>query len=219
MSSKKNQGFSMLELMIVMAIGFTMVAVSLMTLMPALNHEHVDQAYDTTLSVLRNYRNEAITQGNRYVITFWTTDPPCQVAGQSCLQVQVWGYTPPPGVSPAPVNVATFSLPPDIQFAVQAGFPNSGPDSFGNGAANVFFQTSVGTESCIVVASGNPCVVFYPDGSAQDDQGNYASGVVYITRPPSNVYSSRAIDVWGATGRIRGWRLYSESGANTWVQQ
>jgi type II secretory pathway pseudopilin PulG len=222
MSWKKNQGFSMLELMMVIAIGFTMTVVSVMALMPMFKENHVDQAYDTTLSVLRNYRNLAISQTNRYIITFNTTSPPCQLPSQSCIQVQIWGYVPPPAVSPAPINVATYPLPQDIQFAVQAGFPSPGPDGFGAGAAAYAFQTQNGTESCVVVGGGNPCLVFYPDGSAQDDSGppgNYASGVIYITRPASNVYSSRAIDIWGTTGRIRGWRLYSESGVNTWVQQ
>jgi hypothetical protein len=33
------------------------------------------------------------------------------------------------------------------------------------------------------------------------------------------MYSSRAIDVFGTTGRIRGWRLYNQGGTNKWVQQ
>lgn len=222
MSSKKNGGFSMLELTLVVAIGFTMVAVSVMALMPMFKENHVDQAYDTTLSVLRNYRNLAITQTNRYIITFNTTKPPCQLVNQSCIQVQIWGYQPPPAVSPAPIPVAVYPLPQDIQFAVQAGFPSSGPDGFGNGGSAVYLQTQNGNESCTVVNAGNPCLVFYPDGSVDDDEGppgNYTSGVIYITRPASNQFSSRAIDIWGTTGRIRGWRLYTESGVNTWVQQ
>jgi len=64
-------------------------------------------------------------------------------------------------------------------------------------------------------------VVFMPDGSAQDNLGNFNSGVVYLTRPSyTNIYnSSRAITVWGATGRIRGWRLGQTAGVGTWVQQ
>ncbi len=222
MSSKNNRGFTLIELTLVVAIGFTMVAISVMALIPMFKKNHVDQAYDTTLSVLRNYRNEAITQGNRYVVTFWTTDPPCQVKNQSCIQVQVWGYTQASNTNQAPTTVFTYELPQDIQFAVQVGFPDPGPDGFGTGIAAYTFQTQNGSEGCTVVNAGNPCLVFYPDGSVQDDEGppgNYASGVVYITQPSSNVYSSRAIDVWGTTGRIRGWRLYSESGVNTWVQQ
>jgi hypothetical protein len=62
-------------------------------------------------------------------------------------------------------------------------------------------------------------VVFNPDGSAQDSLGNYSSGIVYITRPADSKFSSRAITVWGATGRIRGWRMTQQAGAWIWVQQ
>ena len=77
------------------------------------------------------------------------------------------------------------------------------------------------TAARAVTEGGAPCVIFYPDGSAEDDAstpGNFNSGVIYITRP-GDLYSSRAIDIWGTTGRIRGWRLYNISGTNTWVQQ
>jgi len=98
-----------------------------------------------------------------------------------------------------------------MQFAVQSGFPATTPDSQGTAAISL--------NACTVVEAGNPCLIFYPDGSAQDDAGNYNSGIVYITRPASNMYSSRAITVMGTTGRVRGWRLYNQSGSNIWVQQ
>jgi hypothetical protein len=150
--------------------------------------------------------NQSIIQSKRYILLF--TAP-------GTITVQRWDYSPPPAVSPAPVTVASYTLPPDIQFAVQAGFPNPGPDGFGTGATPIVFN------ACVVVEGGNPCVVLYPDGSAQDDAGNpgnYNNGVVYLTRP-GDVYSSRAVNVWGATGRIRGWRLYKQAGVNKWVQQ
>ncbi|HTS38260.1 MAG TPA: prepilin-type N-terminal cleavage/methylation domain-containing protein [Candidatus Solibacter sp.] len=206
MRLRKNRGFSLLELMIVIAIGLTMAGVTFMAMMPLFKQNHVDAAYDTTLSVIRNYRNQSIIQSKRYILVF--TAP-------RTITVQRWDYSPPPAVSPAPVTVATYTLPSDIQFAVQAGFPNPGPDGLDTGA------TAIVANACVVVEAGNPCIVMYPDGSAQDDAGNpgnYNYGVVYLTRP-GDLYSSRAINIWGATGRIRGWRLYKQSGVNTWVQQ
>jgi prepilin-type N-terminal cleavage/methylation domain-containing protein len=202
----KSLGFSLLELMIVIAIGLTMAGVTFMALMPLMKQNHVDQAYDMTLSVLRTFRNQAITSSGRYIISFPTNQT---------IQVQFWGYASP--VSSAPTAVSSYTLPPDMQFAVQAGLPTAAPDFPGlNGTTAIQFN------ACTITESGNPCVIFNPDGSAQDDAGtpgNYNNGVLYITRPTSNVYSSRAITIWGATGRIRGWRLYSQGGVNTWVQQ
>jgi prepilin-type N-terminal cleavage/methylation domain-containing protein len=213
MTLRKSRGFSLLELMIVILIGLIMAGVAFMALMPLFRKNHVDQGYDTVLSVMRTYRNLAITQYTRYIIT---------VPNSSTINVQSWGF-PPVGstTSPAPQQVAAYELPQDIQFAVQAGFPNPGPDSFGTGASAIYTQNAMTGQasSCTVVESGQPCVVFFPDGSAQDDQGNFESGVIYLTQPTSNAYSSRAIDVYGTTGRVRGWRLYNVSGTNTWEQQ
>jgi prepilin-type N-terminal cleavage/methylation domain-containing protein len=212
MTSRKIRGFSLLEMMTVIAISLLLATVAFIAMIPLFKKNHVDQAYDMTLSVLRTYRNQAITQSNRYIII--PTAP-------GTITVQYWGYVAPPGVSPAPQTVTTILLPEDIQFAVQAGFPNPGPDGFGTGASAIYTQNAMtgAAASCTVVAGGQPCLVFYPDGSTQDDQGNFESAVLYITQPTNNAFSSRAIDVYGTTGRIRGWRLYNVNGTNTWEQQ
>jgi hypothetical protein len=62
-----------------------------------------------------------------------------------------------------------------------------------------------------------------PDGSAQagvvGSSGSYVSGIVYLTRVGDTVYNSRAVTVWGATGRIRGWTIGMVGGVKEWVQQ
>lgn len=186
--------------MITMAIGLTMAAVTVLALMPLLKQNQVDAAYDTTLSVIRTYRSQAITQSKRYIITF--TAP-------GTITVQYWGVGVP--VSPSPVTVATYTLPQEIQFAVQAGFPTAAPDEFGTGLTAIDFDQGMGLGS-------QNYIMFMPDGSSQDLQGNYNSGVLYLTRP-GDMYSSRSVSVFGTTGRIRGWRLYNQSGSNIWVQQ
>ena len=198
MRSRKNRGFSLLEMLIAIAIGLTMAAITFVALMPLYKQNHVDAAYDTTLSVIRNYRNQSITQSKRYIITF--TAP-------GTITVQYWGTGVP--VSPAPVTVATYTLPNDIQFAVQAGFPAAAPDSFGTGAVAIDFDQGI--------LGNQNYIMFMPDGSSQDTLGNFNSGVLYLTRP-GDLYSSRAITVFGTTGRVRGWRLYNQA-VNTWVQQ
>ena len=205
MTFRKSRGWSLLEMMVVIALSLIMASVTFIAMMPLFKKNHVDQAYDTTLSVMRTYRNQAITKYARFIVTFPTA---------STINVQEWDFPPPGGVAPAPLAPVTYALPQDIQFAVQGGFPNPGPDTF-TGATAVSFN------ACTVLESGNPCLIFYPDGSAEDDAGvpgNFDSGIVYLTRP-GDLYSSRAIDVWGTTGRIRGWRLYNVSGVNTWKQQ
>jgi len=207
MASRNHNGFSLLELMITISIALIMVGVTFVTLQPTLNQNHVNSAYDTTLMALRNTRNLAITQSHEYYVNF---NPGGFPAGT--IQVE---YQPGPvgGIAQPLQQVITYSIPTDISFAVQAGFPANAPDGFGTGVTALDFESTAG------VPLVPPYVVFLPDGSAQDNLGNYCNGVVYLTRTGSPIYSSKAITVWGATGRIRGWSLNNVAGAATWVQQ
>jgi prepilin-type N-terminal cleavage/methylation domain-containing protein len=211
MRLKSNRGFSLLELMITVSIILIMGGVTFITMAPIIQTNHVNTAYETTLEVIRTYRNMAITKSNRYIVTFapGTTTPP---AVPSTITVQFWGTGVP--VAPAPVTIATYQLPPDIQFGVLGGFPTSAatvPDGFGAGATAIDFDQNMGLGS-------QNYIMFMPDGSSQDTLGNWNSGVLYMTRA-SDLYSSRSITVFGPTGRVRGYRLNTVSGVSTWVQQ
>jgi len=207
MTTRKSRGFSLLELLITVAIGFTIASITFMAMMPMFKRSHVDSAYDTTLMVLRNTRHLAITQSHQYYVNF-------NPAGFAAGTIQVT-YQPPAvgaGALPPVQQVSTYTLPSDISFAVMAGFPTNTPDGFGTGIAAIDFGQGLGAGSLNYVS-------FMPDGSSRDNLGNYNSGVIYLSRTSDNIYSSRSITVWGATGRIRGWRLYQQGGVATWVQQ
>src|SRR6059058_1562839 len=70
MTFRKDRGFSLLELLITIAIGITMAGITFIAMMPLFKQNHVDAAYDTTLSVIRNYRNQSIIQSKRYILEF-----------------------------------------------------------------------------------------------------------------------------------------------------
>jgi prepilin-type N-terminal cleavage/methylation domain-containing protein len=211
MESRNQNGFSLLELMITLTIALILVGVTFVTLGPALNQNHVNAAYDTTLMALRNTRNLAITQSNEYFVNF---NPGGFPAGT--IQIEVLPFNA-AGVAQPIQQVITYSIPTDISFATQGGFPANAPDS---PPALVTGGTAIDFESTPGVPLGPPAyLVFYPDGSARDSLGNYVNGIVYITRTGSPVWGSKAISVWGATGRIRGWSIDNVAGAATWVQQ
>jgi prepilin-type N-terminal cleavage/methylation domain-containing protein len=207
MPSRKNHGFSLLELMITVSLALVMCGVTFIYLTPQLNQSHVNSAYDTALMALRNTRNLAITQSHEYFVNF---NPAGFPAGT--IQVE---YQPPLVVgalaAPPIQQVNTYTIPGDVTFNVQAGFPAATPDGFGAGLTAIDFESTPGVPLNYVV--------FFPDGSAQDSLGNYSSGVVYLTRVGDSIYASRAVSVWGATGRIRGWRLNQVAGVAEWVQQ
>lgn len=207
MPARNNSGFSLLELMITLSFALVMCGVTFIALRPQLDQSHMNSAYDTTLMALRNTRNLAITQSHEYYVNF---NPAGFPAGT--IQVE---YQPPfvVGALAAPPiqQVNTYSIPADVTFNVQTGFPAAAPDGFGAGVTAIDFETQAGVPLNYVV--------FYPDGSAQDNLGNLVSGVIYMTRLGPSIYPSRAVTVWGATGRIRGWRLDQLAGVATWVQQ
>jgi prepilin-type N-terminal cleavage/methylation domain-containing protein len=207
MVSRKNNGFSLLEMLIAISISLIMMAVTYISMRPILYQGHINEAYDTTLMALRNTRNLAISQSHEYYVNF-------NPAGSPAGTIQVQYQPPAVGAAAAPPlqTVITYSLPQDVSFAVQAGFPASTPDSFGTGVNAIDFDQGL---------AGEPInyVIFMPDGSSQDNLGNLNSGIVYMTQSSQTIYSSRAITVWGATGRIRGWRLNQLAGVATWVQQ
>jgi len=201
---QKARGFSLLEMMIVVAIVMILAGITFLSIQPMLRQASVNQAYDTTLMTLRRYRSQAITQRRRYQVQF--TAP-------GTLQVWYLGVAVP--INPAPVLVQTLTIPPDIQFAVQAGMPNTAatvPDGFGVGGTAIDFDQGVG-------AGGQNYVLFMPDGSSQDILGNLNSGIVYLGRA-GEIESMRAVTVFGSTGRIRGWRLNQvPAGGTVWAQQ
>lgn len=203
MTLKKQRGFSLLEMMITVAIGLTMAGITFVAMMPLFNKNHIDVAYDATLMVMRNTRHLAITQSHQYVVTF---------AAPGTITVT---YQPPAvgGILPPTQLVSTYTLPQDVTYNVASGFPTTAPDGFGTGIQAIDFGQGLGAGSLAYVT-------FMPDGSSQDTLGNYNSGVIYLSRlADNNAYTSRSITVWGATGRIRGWRLFKQAGAPAWVQQ
>jgi prepilin-type N-terminal cleavage/methylation domain-containing protein len=207
MTLHRQRGFSLIELLVTIGIGFTIAGITFIAMMPMFNRNHVDSAYFTTMMALRNTRQLAISQSHQYFVNF-------NPAGFPAGTIQIT-YQPPAvgGILPAVQQVATYTLPKDISFAVMGGFPANAPDAFGSGITAIDFGQGLGAGSLTYVC-------FMPDGSSQDSLGNYNSGVVYISRTADpTIYNARAISVWGATGRVRGWHLYKQGGGPIWVQQ
>lgn len=211
----RESGFSLIEMMAVVAISIIVAVISVFGLVPALKQQHVTNAYNTTLSALRQARDTAVSQRTSYSVTFSNSVTPNTITVAPALASGVAVFT-------GDQNAVTYQLPTDVTFLAQQPTVGSTPtpDSFGTGANSIDFgYTSNGN------AGGTTVTVIYfcPDGSAQVNLNcaggnNWDNGVVYISQS-GNLLSSRAVDVWGGTGRIHGWRLYSTSGGYKWVRQ
>ncbi len=192
------RGFSLLEMMAVVSIGLIVSVMAGMTLQPTLKYTRETNAYNITLMAMRQARDTAVAQRQTYFVTFThNTIPPDQITITQ-------------GATGTVLRI--YSLPIDVAFQVQTGLPPAGstPDSFGSGGTAIDFDQAV-------AGGAKNVIYFYPDGTSEDVNGNLNNGVIYIART-NDLYSSHAITVWGATGRLRGWRLYNNAGVAYWRQ-
>ena len=208
------RGFSLLEMMVVVLIVLLVSSLGFISLQPALKQERVSNAYNTVLSAMRLARDNAVAQRTSYMVVLNAATIPHTITVSPTFA----GFN-------GALKSTTYRLPDDIKFDVEPGIPTQNsktPDSFGTGSKPIDF----GYTASGAGAGGQNTIYFCPDGSAQDAAGgagqcggNLNSGVVYLARQ-GDLLSSRAITVWGATGRIRGWRLYNQgAGGTVWTRQ
>jgi prepilin-type N-terminal cleavage/methylation domain-containing protein len=202
MSLRRARGFSLIEMMVVVALILIVLAFSIMAIQPALKQTHLTAGYNQALMAMRQARDLSVAQRQIYFVTLNNGVQPNTITITQGSTGAV---------------VSTYALPSDVAFDAEPGLPNSPtaapttPDGFGTGATAIDFDQGI-------VAGAKNVIYFYPDGSAADVLGNVNNGVVYIARP-GFVDSSRAITLWGATGRLRGWRAYKNAAKYYWRQQ
>jgi Tfp pilus assembly protein FimT len=194
-ASRKAGGFSILEMAVVLAIVMLGASIFFIALKPALQQVEVTSAVNTALATVRRAREAAVSQRTVYVVNFV---PP------NTIQVTEKTDT-------GTLLIAT-TLPADIIFVADPSLPNKAPDGFGTGKVAVDFAQNI-------PAGNKNELYFQPDGSATDINNNINNGVAYLGRA-GDLGSSRALSVWGATGRVRAWKLnWDPSSTAYWGQQ
>lgn len=204
------RGFSLVEMVTVLAISIVISVISVMSLVPMLNYQHVVNAYNTALSAMRQARDNAVSQRTSYSVRFsQTTSAPIQAT--IVVAPTITGFQ-------GDQTSVTYQFPSDV-FFVQPPSGTTAPDNYGSGASSIDFGYTAASS-----AGGASTIYFCPDGSAQTTSscsgaGNWDGGAVYLGRT-GDPTSERAITLYGGTGRIHGWRLYSIGGGNyQWTRQ
>jgi type II secretory pathway pseudopilin PulG len=214
MVSSKERGFSLMEMAMVLAIAMIMMSITFISLQPALRDIHNNQAYDLVMMQIRSARERAISTREQYIVCFGSSA--CTGAAQplgapTAQSIQIYEWPAGTALTSA-VQISNLPLPNDIKFQVISGVPTGAtPDGFGTASAALDFDQGV-------TGGIATQIMFMPDGSAHDTNGNLNSGVLYLARS-SDLYSSRAVSVFASSGRLRGWRLVNISGTATWIQQ
>jgi type II secretory pathway pseudopilin PulG len=209
------RGFSLLEMMIVICVLMIVSGIGFMALQPALKDAKVNQAFENAMMPLRVARQRAIAERKQYIVCYGIAAPAgalTPMGAPTAQSIQIFRWDAGTALSAA-TQVTAITLPIDLGFQIIPGVPNGAatvPDGFGNAT------TAIDFDQAVAGAIQNQ-VMFMPDGSAHDINGNLNSGIVYVARN-GDLYSSRAITLYGATGRIRGWRLINGGGPK-WFQQ
>jgi Tfp pilus assembly protein FimT len=210
------RGFSLLEMMIVCCLFMIVGGMTFMAVQPVLKDARANQAFEDALMSLRTARQRAITERKQYIVCFGVATPAgalTPLGAPTAQSIQLFRWDAGTALSAA-AQITNNKLPTDMLFQTVAGIPTSVatvPDGFGNGVTAIDFDQNV-------AGAIQNQVLFMPDGSAHDVNGNLNSGIIYVGRN-ADLYSSRAVTLYGATGRIRGWRLIKNAGVPLWMQQ
>ncbi|HEX3352751.1 MAG: prepilin-type N-terminal cleavage/methylation domain-containing protein [Terriglobales bacterium] len=214
---RESRGFSLLELLIVLSLFMVVAGMTFITLQPGLKDARANQAFDQVMIQMRVARQRAIAERKQYIVCFGSGSAPTgaltPMGTPTATSVQLFRWDAGTALSAA-AQISASVLPDDIQFQAVSGVPvnpTSVPDGFGSGITAIDFDQGVG-------GGVKNQIMFMPDGSAHDTAGSWNSGIIYVGRT-GDLYSSRAVTLYGATGRIRGWRLINSGGSAKWMEQ
>jgi prepilin-type N-terminal cleavage/methylation domain-containing protein len=198
----RGRGFSLVEMLIVVAITFIIAAMAVFQLQPALASARADTAMKEVIDQLRQAREYSIANRRYIQVTF----PVKIVNGQTQYQVQITQVNAPPlGPGGANVVLSTVSIQGPLTFYVNPLLPDT-PDGYGKANAIEFEGTDNGPAAGMVFQSDGE---FVDAGTLLPINGTVFLGV------PGQMPMSRAVTVLGSTGRVRGWKAPSING---WVQ-
>jgi prepilin-type N-terminal cleavage/methylation domain-containing protein len=197
--SRAQSGFSLIEAMVVVAIIVILAGVAIIQIAPALKTAKSNTALQSALGVMRRYHQAAVDQRRIYRISF--------IAPRTIQVDQVSFDT---NGNQVFTFVSSTDLPVETQFLCISGIPTTTgttPDGLGTGQNPIDFSLDYG--------GGGTTVFFQKDGRSTDSAGRLNSGVIYMAQP-GDLSSSKAITVLGATGRVKGWRLFTSGGKSDW---
>jgi hypothetical protein len=195
-------------MVIVIGILLAATAATFVNIIPSIRSSRSNAGMEMVLGELRRAHERAVDERRIYRVTF-TAPNTIQV---DVGKVAVIGTT---VTDSAPLFAAAqppLTLPGTTQFVVVPGIPTNPlltPDGMGTGANAIDFDLGNG--------GGGTQIYFQPDGRALDGANRLNSGVVYLANP-TDLSSSRAVSLYGSTGRSKSWTLATVLGGVGWVQ-
>jgi prepilin-type N-terminal cleavage/methylation domain-containing protein len=191
----QSRGFSMIEVLVVVAIAMVIAGIAIIQSRPALMQIRANTAKDLVQGTLRRARETAISDRRSVKVEF-LVNPPANPAGSYVRLTRLGG-----GVGPDIVIVMT-PIPGSVIYTTFAGEPDT-PDGFGNAGPIYFGGVNNGP------AAG---MIYQSDGTFAAATGIPINGTVFMGIP-NQPTTARAITILGTTGRVRSYHI---SGTTTW---
>jgi prepilin-type N-terminal cleavage/methylation domain-containing protein len=183
------RGFSMVEMVVVIAIALVVMSIALIQVQPALLQIHANTAKDQVQSALRQARETAISDRRNVQVEFLTNPPGLSIGHYVRLTRKGGGFGP---------DIVLLALPiqSSVVFTTFNGVPDT-PDGYGN-AAPIYFGG---------VANGPAAGMFYQsDGTFVTSTGVLINGTAFMG-VPNQPSTARAVTILGATGRVRSYHI------------
>lgn len=188
------QGFSLIEMVLVVALAFTVMAFAVMNTVGSSQNARANSAMDAVISQLRQARETAIAKRRNVQVQFTAPN-----------QIQLTILTL-PGEAVPPVIAPTYlndNVPGGLTFTVLAGLPDT-PMNFGNSTAISLQQpTGGGAWTVMFTTSGAFCGTAQSAATLYQATNNNPVNASLFLAVAGKPTTARAVTVFGATGRVR----------------
>ena len=138
MASRKQNGFSMLEMVIAISVSLILAGAVTVTMQTTFKQQQVNDAYNTTLTTLRRARDQAAADMRVYCVTF---GPP-GILVVNGNPITNGGYIMVNETNPAGTLLFYATLPPQVTYHLEPGIPNTAattPGRFWHGNQRIRF--------------------------------------------------------------------------------
>ncbi len=185
-----NHGFTMLEMLLVIAIFITLTGMAIISISGAMPQQQVTTGMNQAMAVIRQGRDSAISQRRDYQLMY---GPPMLTNQIGLEQLNPSGG--------APMVLPPVTLEPPAAFGLDPSITTDTPDGFGTCSGGLCF-------------GGSPTEQWLSNGTFVNSVGQPLNATIFV-HIPGNPGAQRAFTILGTTGRIR---AYKWDGAN-WVLQ
>jgi prepilin-type N-terminal cleavage/methylation domain-containing protein len=177
---RDERGFTMLEMLVVVALIGTLVSMAMMAGPAYQRQARADSGLSQALDLVRSARELAISQRRNVELRFINNN------GLQTARVDIGAN----GVQTGTTPLRTIELENRMELLLQTGVPDT-PMLFGNQSATAFGTT--------------PRRMFTSEGTFVDANGDVLNGTMFLSVQGER-NSARAITILGATALIRAWK-------------